>query len=165
MQIRIAKPADFWSGILFAGVGIAAYVLAMDYEPGTARRMGPGFLPIALSVILLVLGAIIVLKSLALMTGPEEAPRTAAVSDAADRRFEIWSTVRAATAVTVSLVFFGAALPSLGLVLSITGLVIISSFADPRLTWVTTLIIAAFMSALSVAVFRYGIGLSLQVWP
>ena len=38
---RIRDPKDFWAGLLFVAVGIAAIVLGSRYTLGTAARMGP----------------------------------------------------------------------------------------------------------------------------
>jgi len=44
------------SGVLFLAVGLAASVLAKDYELGTALQMGPGYFPRILSIALSALG-------------------------------------------------------------------------------------------------------------
>ena len=60
----IRNPKDFGSGCLFAGFGLVAVVLGATYPAGTAARMGPGYFPRALGIILIVLGAILIFKSL-----------------------------------------------------------------------------------------------------
>ena len=60
----IRNPKDFGSGCLFAGFGLVAVVLGATYPAGTAARMGPGYFPRALGIILIVLGTILIVKSL-----------------------------------------------------------------------------------------------------
>ena len=37
----IRNPKDFWAGVLFIAIGIAAIVDRLAYTLGTAARMGP----------------------------------------------------------------------------------------------------------------------------
>ncbi|MCB2101432.1 MAG: tripartite tricarboxylate transporter TctB family protein [Rhodobacterales bacterium] len=41
--------------VILALIGVVALVLALDYEMGSARRMGPGYFPVVLSAILILL--------------------------------------------------------------------------------------------------------------
>ena len=41
----IRHPKDFWSGMLFILIGIAAIIVGSRYNLGTAARMGPGYFP------------------------------------------------------------------------------------------------------------------------
>lgn len=49
LTLRLAMAA------IFAVVGIAGLLIALNYEFGTALRMGPGFFPVVLSGVLLLL--------------------------------------------------------------------------------------------------------------
>lgn len=59
MQLKIKSQEDFWAGIMFIGFGVLAIVVSRDYPMGSAMRMGPGYFPTYLGVIMAVLGAII----------------------------------------------------------------------------------------------------------
>ena len=52
----IRNPKDFWAGVLFVAFGTAAIVIAPSYPLGTAARMGPGYFPRMLGILLIVLG-------------------------------------------------------------------------------------------------------------
>lgn len=41
----IRSPRDFWAGVLYAGFGAAAVLIARDYGLGSSSRMGPGYFP------------------------------------------------------------------------------------------------------------------------
>ena len=41
--MRIHNQQDFWSGVMFAVVGVAFAGFAQEYEMGTGQRMGPAF--------------------------------------------------------------------------------------------------------------------------
>ena len=56
MHIRNQK--DFWAGLMFAAFGIFFSGFGTRYTFGSAARMGPGYFPTVLGVILIVLGAV-----------------------------------------------------------------------------------------------------------
>ena len=55
----LVSQRDFLSGLMFMIVGSSFAWGAVDYEIGQAARMGPGYFPLILGVILAILGAII----------------------------------------------------------------------------------------------------------
>jgi len=48
---------DIWAGALLAAFGVAALVFGADLAMGTARRMGPGYMPYGLAWLLVLCGA------------------------------------------------------------------------------------------------------------
>ena len=54
--MNIKSQKDFFSGLLFMGAGVAFAWGASSYTLGTGARMGPGYFPLALGVLLAVLG-------------------------------------------------------------------------------------------------------------
>lgn len=63
MTSKIKSPEDFWSGLLFIGFGILAIYIATDYPYGSTMRMGPGYFPTGIGIVLIILGAIVALSS------------------------------------------------------------------------------------------------------
>jgi hypothetical protein len=63
---------DFWSGIIFVAFGVAALVMGRDYSLGTVSRMGPGYFPRMLGILLIVVGAVSVVR--AFFVAREELP-------------------------------------------------------------------------------------------
>lgn len=59
----IVRGQDFWSGALFIILGVTAFATGLGYRMGTASRMGPGYFPLMLSALLVILGTIIVAVS------------------------------------------------------------------------------------------------------
>ena len=59
MQLKIKSQEDFWAGLMFIGFGVLAIVVSRDYPMGSAMRMGPGYFPTYLGVMMAILGAII----------------------------------------------------------------------------------------------------------
>ena len=66
--MKIKSERDFWSGLMFTVVGIVFAVGATNYSMGSSARPGPGYFPLLLSVILAILGAVVLFKSLTIET-------------------------------------------------------------------------------------------------
>lgn len=64
MRHLIKKPHDFWSGVMFVGVGGLFAGIAYTYKLGTAARMGPGYFPFMLGLVLMVIGVLVIAASL-----------------------------------------------------------------------------------------------------
>jgi len=66
--VKIKSQKDFFSGLMFLGVGVAFSWGATNYSIGTGARMGPGYFPLLLGVIMMILGAIITFKATVIET-------------------------------------------------------------------------------------------------
>lgn len=62
--MMIKNKKDFWAGIFFIAFGAGAAAVAQENALGTLSRMGPGFFPTALGVILALLGCCLSLRAL-----------------------------------------------------------------------------------------------------
>ena len=60
--MKLQNPRDFLAGLLFMSFGAAALAMSQSYAIGTAARMGPGYFPRALGILLIVLGALLSLR-------------------------------------------------------------------------------------------------------
>jgi putative tricarboxylic transport membrane protein len=68
--MKIKSPKDFWAGLMFIGFGLFFAVWAlMNYQMGTAVRMGPAYFPAVLGGLLTFLGILVFIESFA-MEGP-----------------------------------------------------------------------------------------------
>ena len=94
---------DILSGLIFVGFGAAFGYAASGYPIGTAFRMGPGYFPLVLAGALAALGVAIVVKGV-----------TAAAAETPIGPVP-W---RGAILILAALVFFGATVRGLGLVLA-----------------------------------------------
>ncbi len=145
---RIRNPKDFWAGFLFVLVGIAALVLGSRYNLGTAARMGPGYFPRILGLLLIALGGVIALRGL----------RTQGVA------IPVWHW-RPTIVVLFSVVLFGLIVTYAGLALSTVILIVIASTASSEFRWKEALISGMLLAALAVGVFIVGLKLQLPIWP
>lgn len=52
------RPKDLLAGLIFVVIGLAMFFMSQNYEIGAANRMGPGYLPAGLSLVLLLIGLV-----------------------------------------------------------------------------------------------------------
>ncbi|HEY0820089.1 MAG TPA: tripartite tricarboxylate transporter TctB family protein [Rhizobacter sp.] len=149
--MKIKSEKDFWSGIMFLVVGIVFAVGATNYSMGTSARPGPGYFPLILSVILAILGAIVMFKSLTIET--EGGDKIGSIA---------W---RPLLVVVGSIAIFAILLPRLGMFITIPVLIVAVSFAGDEFKWKGVLIAAAVLTVFSWLVFVKGLGLTIPVLP
>jgi putative tricarboxylic transport membrane protein len=148
MRARVANPKEFCAGILFFGIGLGALIVARDYRLGTAMRMGPGYFPLVLSVLLMLLGAVSSLRALRMARG-------APVGQ--------WRLMPLMV-ILLAVVAFGALVERGGLVAALLALLLICT--APRLTSrpLEALSTIALLTASAVALFVYGLGMPFSLF-
>src|SRR6266496_2893625 len=144
----IRHPKDFFAGLLFVAFGVAAIAIGSKYTLGTAARMGPGYFPRILGILLILLGAILAVRALRLKGPP--LPR--------------WKW-RPTVVVLGSVVLFGAIVQSVGIALSTVILIVGASAASSEFRPREALIAGVLLAALAVGVFVIGLKLQLPIWP
>jgi len=145
---KIPRPKDFYAGLLFVAFGVFALIVARNYPLGTAARMGPGYFPHLLGILLIVLGAALSLTALRGQGPPLPGWK--------------WRPV---SIVLLSVVAFGLVLTHAGLVLSTIGLIAVASTASREFRFRESLLSGVLLAALSVGVFVIGLKLQLPIWP
>ena len=149
--MKIKSERQFWSGIMFAVVGMAFTWGATEYSMGTPARPGPGYLPLLLGALLAAIGIWIAITGL---TGrQQEEDKIGAI---------VW---RPLLVIVASIVFFGFALPRLGMAVTAPLLIIGSSFASEDMQWKGVLISAIVLTFFSWLVFVIGLKLIIPMWP
>ena len=66
--MKIKSQKDFWSGLMFMGAGIAFAWGATNYTVGEGARMGPGYFPLMLGILLTVIGLFVVFEAMVVET-------------------------------------------------------------------------------------------------
>jgi len=146
--MRIGHPKDFWSGLLFVGIGAFALIYGTKYTIGTAARMGPGYFPRILGILMVVLGLILALRSL--RSHGDAVPR--------------WKW-RPTLLVLGSVVLFGAIVKDVGMAISTVILIVVASAASHEFKLRDSLISGVALAVLAVGVFVIGLSLQLPIWP
>jgi hypothetical protein len=144
--IRLVASKDFVSGAIFTAIGIAAVAIATSYPVGAATRMGPGYFPTAVGLVLILLGAIKVIRSVAWRRGETIGALAA----------------RPLVLVPMGVVLFGVLLQRAGLLPAIGALVLVGCVAQPGWRWVQMAAIFAIAGAIASILWVYGLGFPIQ---
>jgi hypothetical protein len=150
MAIRmvIRSPKDFWAGLLFIGLGVLAVWVGSRYTLGTAARMGPGYFPRILGMLLIFLGGIITFRGI--RWGGEAIPK--------------WKW-RPTVVVLASVVIYGLIIGWLGVAISTVLLIVGASAASHEFRLKESIVAGLLLSALAVGVFIVGLSVQLPIWP
>jgi len=144
----IRNPKDFFAGLIFVAFGAAAIVIGSAYPLGTAARMGPGYFPRILGILLIVLGGALALRALRIKGAPLPGWK--------------WRPV---LVVLLSVVVFGIILTRVGLALSTVALIVAASAASTEFRWKESLVSGILLAALATGVFVYALKLVIPIWP
>lgn len=148
--MKIGDAKEFWSGVMFAVFGLFFVVFARQYDMGTAARMGPAFFPTMLGGLLLLLGIGIALRGI-----------LADTQDGKVARFHFKPLLFVLGAV----VAFGLLLRPAGLLVALAALVVISSLGSDEFRLRDVLLLTVGLGVLVLAVFIYGLGMTVPVLP
>ncbi|MBK6337211.1 MAG: tripartite tricarboxylate transporter TctB family protein [Betaproteobacteria bacterium] len=111
----IRSPRDFWAGVLYAGFGAAAVLIARDYGLGSSSRMGPGYFPTVLGSLLLLIGLASLVRSF--------------FADGEPIGAIAWKGL---LLVTLATVLFGVLLRPAGLVIALAAVTLVSAAASVK---------------------------------
>ena len=157
MQIKSQK--DFFSGLMFMGIGVAFAWGATTYSVGEGARMGPGYFPLMLGILMTILGIFITFKALVIeVEGGDKIGQWA------------WKPL---VFIILANLIFGVLLaglpviklPAFGMIVAIYALVFISSMAETGWKFKTTLILATVLAVGSYLAFVVLLKLQFPVWP
>ena len=149
--MKIKSQRDFWSGLMFVTVGVVFAVGATNYSMGSSARPGAGYFPLILSVLMAILGAVVLFKSLTIET--EGGDPIGAIA---------W---RPLLVIVASIAVFGFALPRLGMFATIPLLIIMVSIAGDEFSWIGVLVNSAVLTAGSWVIFIWGLNLTIPLKP
>ena len=142
MKTAFLNKKDFWAGLMLTGIGAAAMFIARDYRFGSALRMGPGFFPTILGGILIAFGVCIM-----------------AVGLKSGEKIQGGLSLRALIMLPLSLVLFGILMDKAGFLPALAVLVFGSAASGREFRFVEVLLLTALLTAASVALFIWGLGL------
>ena len=157
--MKIKSQKDFFAGLMFTVVGIAFAWGATTYSVGSGARMGPGYFPLMLGILLGILGIIVIFTALTIETVDGEPVGSIA-----------W---RPLGYIIGSNLVFGIllgglpsiGLPAMGLIAAIYALVLIAGLAGEHYHIRSSLILATILAVGSYVAFVVLLKLQFQVWP
>ncbi len=144
----IRSRRNLFAAGIFLAIALAFGWESMNYPMGSPLRMGPGFIPLVLAVLLAVLGIVIGVGALRQHETIEPSPIP-------------WKGM---ALVVLALVIFGEFGATLGLVPVVFVGTAIVALASARNTILSALAIALCMSALCWLVFKVGLGITLPTF-
>ena len=147
---RLLPRKDVLAGLLFIGVAAFALWASRNYPIGTTTRMGTGYVPRLLAWILLGLGALVFVQGLRSGGGELERGRS------------LW---RAMIFAPLSLLAFALTIGQYGVVVATVALVGVGALASRESRPLEVAGAALFLVLLTLAIFVWGVGLPIQVWP
>ena len=149
--MKIKSQKDFWSGLMFMGVGIGFAWGALGYSFGSSARPGPAYFPFGLGVLMAILGSSLLFSALTIETEDGEPIGPWA-----------WKPL---IVIVGAVAGFGIVLPKLGMAASLPLLVFISAIAGDEFHWRDAIINAAVLTFGSWLIFIKGLGLTIPLWP
>lgn len=137
---------DFLSGLMFIGFGLIALYFGQKLALGTPVRMGPGYVPRMLSLILCGLGLLVCI--VALVSGSEPVERLK------------WKPI---TLVTIGIVCFALLFERAGLIPALVVLVMIASLANDEFKLMEVIGNIIALSVLCTLVFKVGLSMNIYI--
>jgi len=137
---------DFYAGGLMILLGLFIAVKGTTYRAGTLMHMGPGFLPTALGVILVLLG--IAIAAATLTAGSDQHGEGQNILPEHPQWFA-WGCILASP---VAFIFFGR---YFGMAPGTFACVFIAALGDKTATWRGTVILATVVTIFGVSLFSY----------
>lgn len=148
-MLKIKSPKDFWAGLMFLGVGLFFAIWAIvNYQMGSAVRMGPAYFPTVLGGLMAVLGLLILAGSFAI-----EGPKVPQMH------------FRPLVMILTANIAYGYLMKPLGLVGATAVLVFISALGGHEFKWKEVTILYVVLIVFSVLVFVKGLTLPFPLWP
>jgi hypothetical protein len=157
--MKIKSQKDFFAGLMFMVAGIAFAWGATNYTIGEGARMGPGYFPLMLGILLALIGAAVVFEALVVETEDGE-------------KIGSWAW-KPLVFIIGSNVLFGICLggipkigfPSLGLIVGIYVLTFVAAKAGDEFKWKEVAVLATVLALISYLAFIVLLKLQFPVWP
>lgn len=145
----IKRHQDRFAGGAVVAIGVAALLIARGYPAGTLRTMGPGFFPVILATLLILVGAAIAFSRDATVPDQHE-------PDGLEHpEYRGWICIVAGVAAFILL-----AKPA-GMLPATFAVVFIAAMGDRTATWRGSFILAATIAIAGTALFHYGLQIQL----
>lgn len=157
--MKIKSQKDFFSGLMFMVTGIAYAWGATNYTIGEGARMGPGYFPLVLGILLAIIGIAIVFGAMVVETEDGDPIGGFAWKPL----FFIIAANFAFGLLLGGLPAIG--LPAMGLIVGIYALVFVASLAGTEFKVKEVAILATALAILSYVAFVVLLNLQFPVWP
>jgi hypothetical protein len=148
--LKIRNQRDFGAGIMYMVIGLFFAIIATRYNMGTAAKMGPGYFPFYLGLLMVLLGLLVLVRSMGAKATIEAIPK-----------FN-WKII---IQITGAVVLYALLLPRMGFLVAVVVLVLVSASASKDFTWKGSLLNATFLVIFTYSVFVVGLKLQFPLLP
>jgi hypothetical protein len=145
---------DYYAGGLMVLIGVSACAASVPYKIDSLARMGPGYFPFAIGVLMAITGLLIALSARSQDVPPEPMPG----------HLNGMPDLRGAICIILSILAFIGFGQYLGLVPATFAIVFISAMGDRSNTVVKAAILAVAMSAIAAVVFWWALQLQMPLF-
>ncbi|MBM3570421.1 MAG: tripartite tricarboxylate transporter TctB family protein [Alphaproteobacteria bacterium] len=149
-MIQTVRGRELAAGALILAMGAAFAWFSGGLGLGTATRMGSGYVPRLLGILLAGLGLIVIVRAWLMPATPLEKTNPPWIP-------LLW--------IAGSIVGFAALVERIGLFLSVVLVVAVCRAGAPERRWIEILILAAALSGFCALLFIKGLGLTMPLWP
>lgn len=156
--MSVKNQKDFAAGLLFTAIGTAFAMGAQGYNLGTAARMGPGYFPMMLGIILAIIGVVLTVKSFR--------------GEHPEGQIGAWALKPLFFIILANLLFCvlleglpSIGLPAMGLMVAIFVLTLVAARAGAEFVLKEALILGVILAVSSYLLFVVALNLPFQVWP
>src|SRR5665213_151774 len=143
LQGKFTIKRDYYAGALMLLLGVGAAVVGTGYKFGSLARMGPGFMPVVLGVVLAFIGLLIAATAL----GSSEPDDGKFLPD--DPQWFGWLCIIGGHILFIILGEFGGMIPA------VFACVFVCALGDKTATYKSSLILAAGVTVFGVLLFHY----------
>ncbi len=157
--MKIKSQKDFFAGLMFLAVGVAFAWGATTYSVGSGARMGPGYFPLLLGILLAIIGGTVMFKSTVVETEDGD-------------KIGKWAWRQIVFIIGANLLFGillaglpSIGIPAMGLMVAIYGLTFVASLAGSSFNFKEVFILATVLAAGSYIAFVWALNLQFPVWP
>lgn len=140
----LVRKKDFYAGGLMILLGLGIALKGATYRTGTLMHMGPGFLPTALGIILILIGIAIGAASLA----PSDGEHDESILPPSPQWWA-WACI------LLSPVFFIVFGKFFGMAPGTFACVFIAALGDRTATWLSTIVLSTVVTVFGVGLFSY----------
>lgn len=148
MKITIRSQRDFIAGVIFFTIGVLWMIAATQYRVGRVTAMGPGYFPLVIALVLALLGAASIVRSLRFV----------------DREpFGRWP-IAALVCILSGIVAFALLLNTAGFIAACMTVVLLCCVSRLRRRPIETALLALVLISLVTGIFVFGLGLPVELW-
>ena len=139
---------DFFAGLLYIAFGALAVAFGSGYPLGSTARMGPGYFPVLVGSLLLLIGIVVAARGL--RASSERVGHLA---------------IKPLVLVLGGVLLFAGLIEKAGLAIAILAVVVVGYLANTDRRPVELVVLALVLTAASVLIFHYGLKLPFKLWP